>query len=133
MDLRVMLHHVDMMIKIKLLLIPLFLFVGITTFALEVDSATCVNSKTEAQLDLDRGKVQLMLQGGFAPVHIAGQELFERKYKLSYFDLGCVVPSNLCIAHYNAEVAKFLDKKYGKTWRKEVRKDVTGLQPTSAH
>jgi hypothetical protein len=122
-----------MITKIKLLLLCLILFAGMTTFALGPESGTCVASKAEAQADLKKGKAQLMLQGGFAPVHIAGQELFERKYNLSYFDLGCVVPSSLCIAHYNAEVAKFLDKKYGKAWRKEVRKDVTGLQSISAH
>lgn len=133
MDLCISKHHLDMMIKIKLLLISLILFAGTTTFALAADSAICVKSKTEARLDLKQGKVQLMVQGGFAPVHVAGQELFERKYSLSYFDLGCVVPRNLCIAHYNAEVAKFLDKKYGKAWRKEVRNDVTGLQSISAH
>jgi hypothetical protein len=133
MDFCVSLHHLYMMINFKQLLISLILFTGSTTFALAADTATCVNSKAEAQRDLKQGKAQLMLQGGFAPVHIAGQELFERKYHLSYFDLGCVVSSNLCIAHYNAEVAKFLDKKYGKAWRKEVRKDVTGLRSTSAH
>ena len=66
-----------------------------------------------------------MIQGGIISIYIEGQEVFEQKYKVKYFDLGCVASINLCIEHYNAEVAKYLDLKYIKNWRKEVRFDVS--------
>lgn len=128
MDLLVDQHHDDYMNTIKLsIVITLLFLVGNRSFAAIPDSTKCKESKGQAQSDLKKNKIHFMLQGGFAPVHIAGQEIFEEKYHIKYFDLGCVVPNDLCIAHYNAEVAKYLDKTYGKSWRKEVRKDVLGL------
>ncbi len=97
-------------------------------FALKTDDQTCEKSKIEARTDLKNNKVCFILQGGIAPVYRVGQEVFEKKYKVSYFDLGCLMPSNLFIEHYNAEVAKHLDQKYGKRWRKEVRNDVKGVR-----
>lgn len=92
-------------------------------------STQCENSKNEALADLHKGKIEFLLQGGIAPVHVEGQEKFEIAYKLRYHNLGCTIPKGLCIDVYNREVAHFLDEKHGKNWRKEVRKDVTGLQP----
>ncbi len=96
----------------------------LSVFANNLDRDKCEESKTQAKTDLKNGKISFMLQGGIAPIYVKGQEVFEKKYKLSYLDLGCMVPANLCLEHYNAEVAKYLDQKYGKVWRKEVRKDV---------
>jgi hypothetical protein len=88
---------------------------------------TCDQSKQQAVSDLQKGKVEFLLQGGIAPVHVNGQESFERTYAIHYHDLGCMVPKGLCIDVYNQEVARYLDKKHGKGWRKQVRKDVTGV------
>lgn len=110
----------------KILFVALLLFSTLKlTAAIEIPK--CKHSAMQAQTDIKNKKVYVMLQGGIAPIHVIGQEVFERKYNVSYFDLGCVVPANLCIEHYNAEVGKYLDKIYGKKWRKEVRVDVKGL------
>ena len=87
----------------------------------------CENSKLKARKDLQKGKVNFLILGGIVPTHVKGQEVFEQKYKLKYFDFGCVMPSDICIDDYNATVAKYLDQTFGKQWRKEVRKDVKGI------
>ena len=112
--------------KAQLLILIFFIAVVNTQlFAVENNPSKCERSKIQAGADIRNKKIYFMLQGGIAPIYVAGQEAFEQKYKVSYFDLGCVVPANLCIEHYNAEVGKYLDKTYGKKWRKEVRKDVS--------
>ncbi len=87
----------------------------------------CENSKTKAKADLQKGKVNFLILGGVVSTHVKGQEVFEQKYKLKYFDFGCVMPNDICIEDYNATVAKYLDQTFGKQWRKEVRKDVKGI------
>lgn len=88
-----------------------------------IEISKCEQSAIQAKSDLNKGKVNFMIQGGIVSIYKEGQEFFEQKYKVKYFDLGCIAPANLCIEHYNAEVAKYLDLKYGKKWRKEVRAD----------
>ena len=113
---------------IKLFLAVILSFsANVYAFALNTDYNTCEKSKIEARNDSKNNKVCFVIQGGIAPVYVVGQEAFEKKYKVSYFDLGCLMPTTLCIEHYNAEVTKYLDQIYGKSWRKEVRKDVKGL------
>ncbi|MFF5380428.1 hypothetical protein [Pedobacter suwonensis] len=81
----------------------------------------------QANADIKKGKPKFLIQGGIASIRIKGQELFEQKYGVVYQDLGCVGPSAIRIEDYNKVVASFMDKKYGKAWRKEVRKDVKGI------
>lgn len=110
-----------------IVLILLFL-VNVNVFAQKKEAGKCEKSSLLAKIDIKKEKICFMLQGGIAPIYKPGQEVFEKKYKVTYLDLGCVVPTTLCIEHYNAEVAKYLDLKYGKQWRKEVRKDVLGIK-----
>lgn len=115
----------------RVFLISLFLLMpflkrdGFTSLPAAKDD--CAQSKEKAIADLKTGKVQFLLQGGIAPVHIKGQDVFEKKYSLHYRDFGCVIPKGLCLDIYNREIGQYLDKKHGKAWRKEVRKDVQGL------
>ncbi|SFA54091.1 hypothetical protein SAMN04488511_11312 [Pedobacter suwonensis] len=81
----------------------------------------------QANADIKKGKPKFLIQGGIVSTRIKGQELFEQKYGVVYQDLGCVGPSAIRIEDYNKVVASFMDKKYGKAWRKEVRKDVQGI------
>ena len=81
----------------------------------------------QANADIKNGKIKLLVQGRIVATRVKGQEQFERKYGVVYFDLGCVGPSDIRIEDYNKVVASFMDKKYGKAWRKEVRKDVKGI------
>ena len=90
-------------------------------------SNKCAGSKAKAYADLKKGKVEFLIQGGIVARHYEGDKAFEQTYKIHYQDLGCVMPTDLCLDVYNQEVAVHLDKKYGKSWRKQVRKDVPGL------
>lgn len=103
-----------------ILTILLFL-TGLIAFAEKTIPTKCEESKVKALIDLKKEKIMLLFQGGIVPLQFEGQDLIEQKYKLKLVDLGCVVPKDICIAHYNAEVAKYLDRKFGKAWRKEVR------------
>lgn len=89
--------------------------------------AYCSVNQDIAQSDIRNQRQRLLLVGGIAPVVCIYQNRFEKKYKVKYHDFGCIAPNHECITKYNQIIFKYLDKKYGKKWRKEVRKDVIGL------
>ena len=91
------------------------------------DDSTKAASIKQANADIKKGKLKFMIQGGIAPTRVKGQEIFEQKYGVEYYDLGCVGPSDITIKDYNKVIATYMDRKYGKGWRKEVRKDVRGI------
>jgi len=87
-----------------------------------------INEDT-AKFDIQNGKPRLLLVGGIVPGIEPGQENFEKKYGIIYYDFGCVVPGPYeCIIEYNNVIFEYLDDKFGKEWRKEVRKDVIGFE-----
>ena len=88
----------------------------------------CQINKDIAQRDINKNKQRLLLSGGIVPVIYSDQDKFEKKYGVKYFDYGCVAPSYECIEQYNKEIFKYLDNKFGKSWRNEVRKDVIGFK-----
>lgn len=89
--------------------------------------ADCGINQDRAHRDIKNKKPRLLLVGGIAPVVYIHQEKFEKKYDVEYHDFGCVALNKKCIEKYNQVVFKYLDSKYGRKWRKEVRKDVIGL------
>lgn len=93
---------------------------------LKTDSIKAASIK-QANADIKKGKLKFLIQGGIAPTRVKGQEIFEQKYGVVYYDLGCVGPSDITINDYNKVIAIFMDRKFGKGWRKEVRKDVRGI------
>ena len=93
---------------------------------LRVDSIQTASIK-QANADIKKGKLKFLIQGGIVATRVKGQEIFEQKYGVVYYDFGCVGPSNIRIDAYNKVVGNFMDRKYGKGWRKEVRKDVRGI------
>lgn len=86
-------------------------------------------NKKGALEDLRKGDVKLLLPGGIieAPTQ-PYDSTFERKYNVTFISQGCVRFLGDNEAAYNAEVFKYLDEKYGKDWRKEIRSDVIGLK-----
>ncbi len=80
-----------------------------------------------AKQDIKNGNPKLMISNGIAVTIIQGQEIFEQKYKVTYGIYGCIGPSDNEMKNYNNEIFKYLDKTFGRKWRKEVRKDVAGL------
>lgn len=90
--------------------------------------AECEINKDIAKRDIDKNKPRLLFSGGIAPVIYSDQDKFEKKYGVKYSDYGCVTPSYECIEQYNKEIFKYLDNKFGKSWRREIRKDVIGYK-----
>jgi hypothetical protein len=80
-----------------------------------------------ATADLKKGKIKFLIRGGIVSTHVKGQEAFEKRYSIKYYDFGCVMPSDISIEDYNKIVARYMDKKFGLGWRKEVRKDIQGI------
>ena len=89
--------------------------------------AVCDVDETIAERDINENKPRLLLRGGIAAIFYYNQHDFEKKYNISYFDFGCVGPARECIVHYNKRIFQYLDSKFGKEWRKDVRRDVLGL------
>jgi len=87
---------------------------------------TCEVSEEIANQEINEGKTRLLLIGGIAPAYIVGQENFEKKFNIKYYDFGCTPPDYKCVTDYNKVVFNHLDKKFGTKWRKKVRKDVIG-------
>jgi hypothetical protein len=85
-------------------------------------------SREKALKDIQSKKPTILLQGG-APVVYTADKTFESKYKISFNDFGCVAADRQeCLSVYNKTVFDYLDKTYGKKWRKEIRKDAIGLR-----
>ncbi|WP_422350105.1 hypothetical protein [Flagellimonas sp.] len=82
---------------------------------------------TTAIEDINNGKVQFLLSGGIAPTIYSTDRKFTRKYGVDFYEFGCQVISMKSLQLYNSEVAKYLDNKYGKKWRSEVRDDLVGI------
>jgi hypothetical protein len=90
----------------------------------EVNNITALN-------DVKQHQVKLLLISGIAGPHITvGDNTFQKKYGINYFDYGCTPPNRNCVLAYNKYIFSHLDKKYGLGWRKNVRKDVVGLLQT---
>ena len=90
--------------------------------------ADCEVNKKIAEFDIKNKKLRILLVGGIAPKHYSNQEIVEKKYGFEYYDFGCISPSTKCIIQYNTVIFSYLDKKFGKLWKKEVRKDAIGLK-----
>ena len=87
----------------------------------------CIVNGELAKVNISDNKIELMLAGGIAPTLILGQEKIENKYNFKYYEYGCTSPPNECLIQYNYEMFKYLDNKYGNSWRDEVRNDVIGF------
>jgi hypothetical protein len=88
----------------------------------------CEVDASQALADIKNGKPKLLLIGGIAPVYYQGQEVFEKKFHINYYEYGCMSPETQCVIEYNKVMFKYLDQTYNKRWRKEVRKDVVGYK-----
>ena len=90
--------------------------------------ANCAYNIDTAISDWNNKKAKLLIIGSIAPLsNTKLDKKFERKYKIEYFDFGCTPAPSDCIKEYNEKIFELLDKKYGKEWRKDVRKDVEYL------
>ncbi len=77
--------------------------------------------------DIEKGTLQFLLSGGIAPVIYKSDEKFTRKYGVLFHEFGCEIISQESLKRYNSVVAGYLDKRYGKKWRKKIRDDIVGI------
>lgn len=87
----------------------------------------CQRKKEDAIKDIEQHTMKLLLIGGDAPIVYTKDQKFSEKYKISFYDYGCLPDDYNCILSYNKAIFSYLDEKYGKGWRDEVRNDVIGL------
>jgi hypothetical protein len=80
--------------------------------------------------DIKKGDFRLFIM----PVGISGlmtpqpnDDAFQKKYAIRYDYFACTFPEFECMGAYNAVMFEYLDKKFGKEWRKEARTDVIQL------
>ena len=85
-------------------------------------------SREKALMDIQAKKPTILLQGGIAPVVYTTDKTFKIRYRILFNDFGCVAGDRQeCLIAYNKTIFDYLDKSYGKKWRKEIRKDAIGL------
>lgn len=85
-------------------------------------------NKKGALKDLKKKDIRLYVPGGWAKIIFPTDEAFEKKYHPNLIGLGCMDSGEDNYAEYNQTVFTYLDKKYGKQWRTEIRQDVIGLK-----
>ena len=79
--------------------------------------------------DIKKGRANLLVQGGFAPIIYTTDKDFKAKYGIGYYVFGCIAPDmDECLIIYNETIAEYLDQTFGRKWRKAMRKDVIGLK-----
>jgi hypothetical protein len=100
---------------------------SISDFSILFFSSCDVNRKIAFE-DLKSGKPRLLIYGGIAPSVYSNQNIFEEKYGIKYESYGCISPPYECVFEYNQVIFEYLTDKFGKEWRKEVRKDVVGIK-----
>ena len=89
----------------------------------------CYYSGEKADTDWKTGNAKLLLFGSIAPIaNSKADKRFEKKFNVEYFDFGDSPPIKECIKIYNERIFELMDKKYGESWRKKVRKDVEYLK-----
>lgn len=81
-----------------------------------------------ANQDIANGTPFLLLPSGISPVVYTTDKTFEDKYKVFYYESGCTGPTEKFAVEYNKTIFKHLTNKYGKKWRKQIRKDVIGIR-----
>lgn len=84
-----------------------------------------------AAIDIKRGKPQVLFSGkpGSMPDFTSsGDKAFQKKYGVTFFSQGLLHSLDKDNeADYNQAIFNYLDKKYGKGWRYELRHDAIGF------
>ncbi|SRX56139.1 hypothetical protein [Aequorivita sp. CIP111184] len=85
-------------------------------------------NREKALEDIKNGKVNILESSGIAPVFYKSDTKFAKKYNVNFVEYGCEAVASESLNEYNRTVFEYLDKKYGKEWRKKIRKDIVGLE-----
>lgn len=101
----------------------------ITNFKWVIYTDCWMYSREKALMDIQAKMPTILLHSGDAPVVYTTDKAFESRFKIKYFDFGCVAGDRQeCLIAYNKTIFDYLDKVYGKRWRKEIRNDAIGLR-----
>ena len=114
--------------SIKFVLAVIVLLLGLNLQAQTQQDICKKYSKEKAEAFVAKKQPRLVVIGGIKPAITAADKRFEKKYKMKFIDTGCAVDEETCIADFNKIAAHYLDKKYGKAWRKHIRKDIAGIE-----
>ena len=83
----------------------------------------------QARRDIELGIAGLYIIGGDPPMSYSTDSLFEKRYGVGYRIWGGVIyKESDYYPEYNRIVFDYLTEKYGRSWRKLVRKDVEGYK-----
>tara|TARA_R110002020_G_C15948382_1_gene745372 strand:- start:57 stop:656 length:600 start_codon:yes stop_codon:yes gene_type:complete len=84
-------------------------------------------NREKALADIKNGEINILESSGIAPVFYKSDSKFAKKYNVNFVEYGCEGIAEESLYEYNKTVFEYLDKKYGKKWRKKIRKDIVGL------
>ncbi|UII20731.1 hypothetical protein [Fulvivirga ligni] len=91
-------------------------------------STTIDEAEELAQKDIKSETPFLLLEGGISPIVYDTDSLFEATYHVFYYENGCSGPDNQMLKAYNSVILNYLQDKFGRKWRKTIRKDVIGYK-----
>lgn len=82
--------------------------------------------KEKFENDLKRNTITLYQLGGIAAKVKTRIDMdFQAKYKVKYFDFGCLAPENIAFYEdYNLLALHYLTEKFGRDSLKDIRKDI---------
>ncbi len=85
-------------------------------------------NREKALEDIKKGEVNILESSGIAPVFYKSDSKFAKKYNVNFVEYGCEAIAWESLYEYNRAVFEYLDHKYGKKWRKKIRKDIVGFE-----
>jgi hypothetical protein len=104
----------------------------------QVKSYSIVSHYNEAgaEDDIKEGNQRILFPGGFGGMPDFSSKTdteFQKNYRVEFFSQGCLRSGeHEDEAGYNQVIFDYLDKKYGRAWRYELRDDAIGFKaPTS--
>lgn len=92
------------------------------------ENVDCEKAVEFAESDIENGILILLLASGIAPYTTVADADFAKKFNITFYDYGCIQPSEICMEKYNWKIFKYLTEKYGGKWQKEIRDDVVGFE-----
>ena len=85
-----------------------------------------------ARKDIKKKNIRILFPGGFGGMPDFDNQKdidFQKKYSVDFFSQGCIrMGEDENEEEYNLTIFKYLDKKFGKSWRSEIRSDAIGLK-----
>ncbi|MFC5269068.1 hypothetical protein [Adhaeribacter terreus] len=85
-------------------------------------------AKNFAQQDIKNDSAFIYVLGGIAIIEYTTDEAFEKRYNVRFHSYGCNSAQQQCLINYNWLIFDYLETKFGKIWRKEIRKDAVGFK-----